>query len=184
MTNRSFESAIYEIIKDKSKNDFNSYCYSIDLFIIKEPGFAEKFPEEIRYYSAHQKRWSGKLREIKYTNDLGVKEMLSKTLTLSKRYLGKNSYFEIKPNNIRSFSLPSKNDRLNVILEKAGEFIQEIFPEIENNLNFKAESQIIKSNMIQGKIDWNATILESVHTGSSSPTLFTCLRNESSFDIA
>ena len=184
MTNRSFESAIYEIIKDKSKNDFNSYCYSIDLFIIKEPGFAEKFPEEILYYSAHQKRWSGKLREIKYTNDLGVKEMLSRTLLLSKRYLGKNSYFEIKPNNIRSFSLPSKNDRLNVILEKADELIQEIFPEIENNLDFKAESQIIKSNMIQGKIDWNTTILESVHTGSSSPTLFTCLRNETSFDLA
>ena len=183
MTNRSFESALYEIIKDKSPEDLNSYSTSMELFKIQEAGFAEKFPEEILYYSAHKKRWSGKLREIKYTNDLGVKDMLSRTLLLSKRYLGKNSYFEIKPNNIRSFSLPSKNDRLNVILEKAEEFILKIFPVIENNLNFKAESQIIKSNMIQGKIDWNTTILESVHTGSSSPTLFTCLRNETSFDL-
>ena len=84
---------LYEIIKDKSPEDLNSYSTSMELFKIQEAGFAEKFPEEILYYSAHKKRWSGKLREIKYTNDLGVKDMLSRTLLLSKRYLGKNSLF-------------------------------------------------------------------------------------------
>jgi hypothetical protein len=182
MTNLSFESFINSKTDGLEKSYFTSYAGNIGFFDFQFPDFKKKFPKEFEVYKNNSKSWSAKLRELKHTKELGVKQMLTKTFTLSRRYLKKNDYFIINPKTSASFSLPSKGDQLNLILEKAEEYLVEIFPQIEQKLEFEGNTKTINTKSIRGKINWSKTLLKTINSGTKFPTLFTCTINESTFD--
>ena len=181
MLKKEFYLEITEIVKKSNKEEFGRLASSVEYFKSKYKELSEKFKGDISLKSDH-KKWSGFLREIRFSQDLGIPYMYKRTMQLSLRFTNKiDEFFRIE-SEIGSFTLPTRLDKFLKIALIAEEFVHEIIPSIENNINFKSEMIIENNQTIRGTIDWNSTILNSAQRGEQYPTQFTCLINQDNFE--
>jgi len=182
MLKKKFRAEIVRISNETKKDkEFNRLASTLEYFKAKFPDITEKFSKEIAEISDH-KTWSGYLREIRFWQKLGVPYMYKRTMQLSLRFTNKiDKLFKIE-SDIGSFTLPTRLDKFLKVALIAKEFVHEIFPNIENNINFKSEMLVENNHTIRGTIDWNSTILSSLQRGEDHPTQFTCLINQDNFE--
>ena len=185
MASSNFENFIAQAVQYLRHDEppFTSYVESCEFFVLKHKEGSEKFQGKWKYYqkSDNTEKWKRLVRKILNSNSLGVKEMSATVILLSNRHLVRDEYFKIEHEN-GTFTLPNKIDELNKILEMIKEFLYEIFPSIDDNLNFRSSSHTEHRNIIRGKIDWNRTLTQSMNLGHKTPMVFTCLLNETNFE--
>ena len=183
MVSSNFEKFISESVKGVNINsdEFGVYCKSYNYFKLQNKDGSEKFQKQWEYYRKNPKKWEAKIRKIKNFDEIGVKEMFQKIILLSNRHQVRDEYFKIEYET-GTFTLPNKIDELNKILEMIEKFLHEIFPDIDNNLNFRSSSHTEERNIIRGKIDWNRTLIQPINLGHKTPMVFTCLLNETNFE--
>lgn len=185
MASSNFENFIAHAVKNLrlDKPPFTSYVESCELFVLKNKEGSEKFQGKWNYYQKadNAEKWKRLVRKIRNSKELGVKEMSATVILLSNRHLVRDEYFKIEHEN-GTFTLPSKIDELNKILEMINEFLYDIFPSIDDNLNFRSSSHTEHRNIIRGKIDWNRTLTQPMNLGHKTPMMFTCLLNETNFE--
>jgi len=182
MSDKEFRSEIIRVVKNTTnKEEFGRLCSSVHYFKSQFPEIAKKFEIEIEKISDH-KKWAGFLREIRFSEDLGIPYMYKRTMQLCLRFTNKYDEFFRIDSEAGSFTLPTRLDKFLKIALIASDFTHKIFPSIENNINFKPESVIESTNTVRGTINWNSTILSSLQKGEEHPTQFTCLINQSNFE--
>jgi len=181
-SNRDLQPILYKIIKDIDEDEFNSICASFEYFSWKYSDIIEKYPSEFSVFQKHRTTWKNQLREIKNWNELGVETMNKRLLQLCIRYLPKeNDFFRID-SEIGSFTLPTRLDVLNKISLLARELVYDIFPRIENHINFKGEVKLEESRQVRGNINWSQTIVKSINRGEEYPLMFSCSINKIDFE--
>ncbi len=185
MSDKEFRSELVKIIQNvrEDEDEFGRLASSIHYFKAKFPEISKKFQEEIAKVSEH-KTWNGFLREINFWEKLGVPQMYRRTMLLSMRFTNKSEEFFKIGSDMGSYTLPTKLDKFLKMALVAEEFVYDIFPRIENNINFKSESIIESSETIRGTINWNKTILNSLKTGEVHPRQFTCVINQNDFETS
>ena len=182
MSDKLFRSEIIKIIQNLGDDDeFGRLAGSLRYFKLQYKEFSKKYEKEIEKVSDH-KTWSGFLREIKFWETLGVPQMYRRTMLLSMRFTNKNDEFFKIDSEIGSYTLPTKLDKFLKMALVAEEFVYDILPRIENNINFKSESIIESTETIRGTINWNKTILNSLKVGEKFPRQFTCVVNQNDFE--
>ena len=181
MSKKEFDSEISDIVLTLNKDEFNRISGSVEYFKVKYKELSEKFKDEISEKSDH-KKWSGFLRSFKFWHALGVPFMYKRTMQLSLRFTNKYEEFFKIESEIGSFTLPTRLDKFLKISLLAEEFVHEIFPSIENNINFQSEMIVGNDHTIRGTVDWNSTIRNSLQRGDKHPTQFTCLTNQNNFE--
>jgi hypothetical protein len=183
MLKKEFNSEISEVVLKSNKDEFSRLAGSVEYFKSKHKELSEKYQEEIEQKSDH-KKWSSFLRGFRFWQDLGIPYMYKRTMQLSLRFTNKyDEFFKIE-SEIGSFTLPTRLDKFLKISLIAKEFVHEIYPSIEKNINFKSEMIVETNQTIQGTVDWNGTILNSLQRGESHPTQFTCLINQNNFETS
>ena len=185
MTHRKdIHTAVSASIQNLENKEFVSIVESFDFFSFKFPDLIKEFPKEFEKFKNGGNEWKAFLREIKFWNEVGVEEMNRRLLQLCQRYIPKGEQFFRFENEIGTFTLPTRLDRLNKISLLAKEFVYDVFPRIESNLNFRVGMSSVVSNTIRGKINWPNTITQSINRGEKFPTAFSCDENETNFDTS
>lgn len=181
MSKKDVYSSVSAIIKNLTDSEFESIRNNYEFFAFKNPQLIEEFSGEFDRIK-DGKKWSAFLREIRFWNKVGVEPMNRRLLQLCLRYAPKGSEFFRFDNEIGSFTLPTRIDKLNKLSLLAKELVFDIFPRIEGHMNFKTEMETENLKVIRGKIDWNSTILQSVNRGEKFPLSFTCVIERTNFD--
>jgi len=181
MPRSEFRTAVVEIVKSISKNEFDKLKDSPDYFAYIHPQITEKFVDDFNEVKG-KKTWSNFLREIRFWEDLGIPYMYKRIMQLCLRFTKKHKEFFKINSEMGSFTLPTRLDKLLKIALVANEFVYDIIPRIENHINFKSDSVIESAETIRGTIDWNKTILSSLNKGQEHPTQFTCIINQTNFE--
>jgi hypothetical protein len=180
--NKDIYPTISAIIKELDKNEVESIRRTIDYFVFKYPDIISQFPNEFEIFKNNAKKWSSFVREIVIWNDLSIEEMNRRLLRLCLRYLTKDQEFFKIEDEVGTYTLPTRIDKLNKLSLIAKELIFDIFPSIENHLNFSSNLELHNLSDIRGTIDWNSTILTAVSRGEKTPMQFVCHQNEIKFN--
>lgn len=181
MSKKDIYRAVNEIIQNLTDSEFESIRNNYEFFAFKNPQLIEEFSGEFERVR-DSKKWSAFLREIRFWSEVGVEQMNKRLLQLCLRYAPKGKEFFRFDNEIGSFTLPTRIDKLNKLSLLAKELVFDIFPRIEGHMNFKTEMESENLKIIRGKIDWNSTILQSVNRGEKFPLSFTCVTDRTNFD--
>jgi len=178
---RDVYTVVSDVLKELPESELEG-IKSCTYFCFKFPELEKEFEVDFQRFKLHEKIWKSFLREIRFWGEVGVEYMNKRLLQLSLRYISKEKNFFKIENEVGSFTLPSRIDRLNKISLLSKELIYDIFPRIESHINFKADIVSQESKTIKGKIDWNRTILNSINRGEKFPLQFTCITTETNFD--
>ena len=183
MSDKQFRAEVVKIIENvkDNKNEFGQLASSTHYFKSRYPEISKQFKDEISKLDDH-KTWSGFFREIRFWNELGVPQMYRRTMLLSMRLASKTDEFFKIDSDIGSYTLPTKLGKFLKMALVAKDFVYDIYPRIENNINFKSESIIETSDTIRGTINWTRTITNSVKRGDKHPTQFACIINQNDFE--
>ena len=177
---RDIRTAIADIIEGCSKREFEA-LQEREYFNFRHPQIAKEFASDIARITKSGAKWGEFLREIRFWNIVGVEHMSRRLLQLSLRYMTRGQQFFYFNNEIGSFTIPTRIDRLNKISLLANELLFDIFPRIEGHLNFETGSEIERAETIRGTINWNKTILDSAHHGQKFPLRFSCIVERTHF---
>ena len=180
MSKKEFNSKISHIVQKSNNTEF-ARILSLEYFKAIYGDQFEKFKDEISEKS-DPKKWSSFLRTFRFWDKLGIPFMYKRTMQLSLRFTNKYEEFFKIESEIGSFTLPTRLDKFLKVSLIAKEFVHEIFPSIENNINFQSEMIVENDHTIRGTVDWNSTILNSLQRGDKHPTQFTCLTNQNNFE--
>lgn len=181
MSRNDIYTAVSGLIKNLTDSEFESIRNNFEFFAFKNPQLIQEFSGEFERIK-DGKKWSAFLREIKFWNLVGVEQMNKRLLQLCLRYAPKGKEFFRFDNEIGSFTLPTRIDKLNKLSLLAKELVLDIFPRIEGHMNFITEMESEDLKVIRGKIDWNSTILKSASRGEKFPLFFTCVTDQTNFD--
>lgn len=181
MSKKDLHTSISELIPTLTPTEFSNIESNFDYFSFKYPDFVKEFSKEIEKIKSAGK-WNEFLREIKFWKSVGVEPMNRRLLQLCLRYKSKVKEFIKIDNEIGAFTLPTRIDRLNKLSLLARELIFDIFPRIEDHINFKTEVKKEQTKILRGKIDWNTTILNSASRGEKFPLSFTCVIESQNFE--
>jgi hypothetical protein len=179
--NKDIYPTLSSIIKE-DKNELENIRRSVDYFLFKHPNIISQFPNEFENFKNNPKKWSGFVRELIIWNDLAIEEMNRRLLRLCLRYPAKDQEFFKIEDEIGTYTLPTRVDKLNKLSLLAKELVFDIFPSIENHLNFSSKLELYNLSDIRGTIDWNSTILTATSRGEKTPIQFVCHLNETKFD--
>ena len=178
---RDVYTAIAEIINDCSKHEFEALQVQ-KYFDIQHPQIIKEFASDISRIKKSGAKWGEFLREIHFWHTVGVEQMSRRLLQLSLRYMTKGQQFFNFNNEIGSFTIPTRIDRLNKISLLASELLFDIFPRIEGHLNVETGSEIEQAETVRGTINWNKTIRDSACRGQKFPLQFSCIVERTHFD--
>ena len=178
---RDIRTAIAEIIKDYTDREFEP-LQTRQYFDIQHPQIAKEFASDIVKIKQSGAKWGEFLREIRFWHTAGIEQMNRRLLQLSLLYMTKGQQFFNFNNEIGSFTIPTRIDRLNKISLLANELLFDIFPRIEGHLNFETGSEIEQAKTVRGTINWNKTILDSACHGQKFPLQFSCIVERTHFD--
>jgi len=181
MSNRDVYSVLAEIIEKCTDSEFES-IKNFEFFSFKYPELLEEFSSDFARIKGLGIKWNAFLREIKFWKEVGVEQMNRRLLQLCIRYIPQGQQFFKVENEIGSFTLPTRIDRLNKISLLAKDLLFDIFPRIESHVNFRAEIDVEETRAIKGTIDWNRTILNSINRGEKYPLQFSCITTQTKFD--
>lgn len=159
---------ISEIIRNASNEDFEYYVGSERSFFTQYPHLIEGYDN---YKIKRSESWSAILREIRLWKDLDLKYMYSRIMELTQDYKGNLDYFDIFTD-YGTYVVPDRITLLNKLLQLSRELLQEIYPKIEQSLNYESDTFSIDSPTIRGKIDWNRTLINTINKSSKFPTSF------------
>ena len=177
---RDVRTAIAEIIEDCSVREFEALSLR-EYFDIQHPQIAREFSSDITRIKQSGAKWGEFLREIRFWHTVGVEQMSRRVLQLSLQYMTKDQQFFNFKNEIGSFTIPTRIDRLNKISLLANKLLFDIFPRIEGQLNFETGSEIKQAKTVRGTINWNKTILDSACHGQKFPLQFSCIVERTHF---
>lgn len=176
--NSRFILDISEIVRNLSDNDFDEFAASENYFFQKFEHLKEPYQEHKLQRQENPRlsgeSWRAFLREIRLWKDLDLPHMYARIMQLAQDYKGNFEYFEISTDN-GVYVVPDRITLLNRLLQMSHLLLHEIYPKIEQSLNYESDSDVIDSPIIKGKIDWNKTILNTVNKSQKYPTSFVSL---------
>lgn len=174
-----------EAIRRTSDDDFEKYNTSEYFFFSQYPHLKDE------YYSYKQQRikdskykdetWSAFVREIRLWHDLDLPYMYSRIMELAQNYKGNFDYFDIKTD-YGVYVVPDRITLLNKLLNLSYELLHEIYPKIEQSLNYESDIDRLESATIHGKVDWNQTIINAVNQSLKHPISFVSVIPTQDFD--
>jgi len=159
---------ISEIIRNASDEDFEYYLSSERSFFTQYSHLREGYDE---YKTIRSEPWSAILREIRLWKDLDLRYMYSRIMELTQDYKGNFDYFEILTD-YGTYVVPDRITLLNKLLQLSREILHEIYPKIEQSLNYESDTFSVDSPTIRGKIDWNTTLINTINKSMKFPTSF------------
>jgi len=181
MSSRDVYSALAEIIEKCTDSEFEG-IKNFEFFSFKYPELVQEFSSDFTRIKSLGIKWNAFLREIKFWKEVGVEQMNRRLLQLCIRYIPQGQQFFKIENEIGSFTLPTRIDRLNKISLLAKDLLFDIYPRIESHVNFRAEINVEETRTIKGTINWNRTILNSINRGEKYPLQFSCITTLTKFD--
>jgi len=169
---------ISEIIRNASDEDFEYYVASERSFFSDYQHLSEGYSE---YKIKRPEPWSAILREIRLWKDLDLRYMYSRIMELTQEYKGNFDYFEIMTD-YGVYVIPDRITLLNKLLQLSRELLHEIYPKIEQSLNYESDSFSVDSPIIRGKIDWNTTLTNTINKSQKFPVSFVSIVPTQEFD--
>ncbi len=171
---------ISEIIRKASDEDFEYYRANERSFFIDYPHLREGYDE---YKTIRSEPWNAILREIRLWKDLNLRYMYSRIMELTQEYKGNFDYFEIKTD-YGVYVIPDRITLLNKLLQLSRELLHEIYPKIEQSLNYESDVFSVDSPTIRGKIDWNTTLTNTINRSQKFPVSFVSIVPTQEFDTS
>ncbi len=159
---------ISEIIRKASDEDFEYYLIDERSFFRDYAHLREGYDE---YKTKRPESWSAILREIRLWKDLDLRYMYSRIMELTQDYKGNFDYFEILTD-YGVYVVPDRITLLNKLLQLSRELLNEIYPTIEQSLNYESDTLSVDSPTIRGKIDWNTTLTNTINKSLKFPISF------------
>ena len=178
---RDIYTAIAEVVKHCTDSEFED-LQSYDRFVHHHKQIAEELAPDIERIKKSGIKWGAFLREIRFWNTVGVELMSRRLLRLALQYMPKGQQFFNFNDEIGAFTIPTRTDRLNKISLLARELLLDIFPRIEDHLNFETRAEIEPTETVRGTVNWDSTILNSVRKGQKFPLQFSCIVERAHFE--
>ena len=178
---RDIYTAIAEVVKHCTDSEFED-LQPYDRFVHHHKQIAEEFAQDIERIKKSGIKWEAFLREIRFWNTVGVEPMSRRLLRLALRYMPEGQQFFNFNDEIGAFTIPTRTDRLNKISLLARELLFDIFPRIEDHLNFETGAEGELAETVHGTVNWDRTILNSVRRGQKFPLQFSCIVERTHFE--
>jgi hypothetical protein len=178
MTQTDFILELAEIVRTISDKDFDNYREKEDFFFSKFPHLKDEY---IKYNKQHKQPWHTLLREIRYWKELDLSYMYPRIMQLAQEFKGNLEYFEIETD-YGTYIIPDRILILTKLEYLSHKLINDIYPQIEQSLNYESNFIKINQQSINGKIDWHETILNAVNQSLKHPISFTNLIPTQEFD--
>jgi len=127
--------------------------------------------------------WEGLVRDALFYTKNDVRYMYDRTMQIVRRFKEvMGEYFQVK-NPFGTYLIPDRLSDFNRLFSLYGDFFDNIYPGIINELNITTLALERNTSHLRGKIDWNKTILNNMSTCKPNiPLNFVTLISESSLD--
>ena len=184
MPKPTYASELFSLLENASFEDKETWYLFYKNFAEKNKDFCEKHSKDLEKYVGQKKQtdWHNHLRMIRYWNDGSVTEMMTQINTLwdlfgLKKWIGVNEEG-------KTFSYPDELAKLTKILKEGKNLVQNIFPEILNNLTSKHTTRIKETENFSGNIDWGKTINRNIGEGMITPIRFVTKSHDKIFETS
>jgi hypothetical protein len=184
MGKKTYQQELFSLLDNASDEEIQTWFLFYKIFEKDNIDFCNKYSKELEEFKKNSKTesWKNHLRMIQHWNSGGVSEMMIQLDFLwTKLELKK----WIKVNNEgRTFSYPNKITMVTKILREGKNLVQNIFPEILNNLTSKHSIKIKETENYSGSVDWEKTIKHNISRGMVIPTKFVTKSHKKIFDTS
>jgi len=184
MIKRTYASELFSLLDNASSEDMEAWSLFYRYFARDNKDFCKKYFKELEEYVeiGKPKKWRNHLRMIRYWNDGSVTQMMTQLDSLWEMF-GLKKLITINDEG-KTFSYPDEIAMVTKILREGKNMIQNIFPEILNNLTSKHSIRIKETEKYSGNVDWGKTINHSIRGGMVIPTRFVTKSHEKVFETS
>jgi len=183
MDKKSYQNELFLLIKNSTERELDNWNSYFENFEETNLEFCKKYSKELEEYRNNPKsqKWRQHLRMISVWEEGGISEMNEDLEFLLKKHSFPIKKFRI--NSIKGkYFYPNKITMVTKILRTGNDLIQNIFPEILNNLNSTHAIKISETQSYSGNIDWKKTMDYNISKGMTVPTTFVTRSHEKVFD--
>ena len=184
MLKRTYASELFLLLENASFEDKETWSLFYKNFAEKNKDFCKKYSKDLEKYVGQKKpnKWRTHLRMIRYWNDGSVTEMMTQINTLWDMF-GLKKWIAVNEEG-KTFSYPDELAKITKILKEGNNLVQNIFPEILNNLTSKHATRIKETGNFSGNIDWGKTINRNIRGGMVTPIRFVTKSHDKIFETA
>jgi hypothetical protein len=184
MRKKTYQDELFLLLKNSTTRKYNNWESYFENFEEDNLEFCKKYPKDLdkfRDRDQDDEGWKHHIRMIKVWKEAGITEM-----NADLDFLFSKHSFPIKKFKINSISgnyfYPNKITMVTKILRTGNDLIQNVFPEILNNLNSTHAITSSETQSYSGNIDWANTIRYNVSKGMVVPTTFVTTSHQKIFE--
>ena len=187
MSKPTYSSELFSLLENASSEDYETWSLFYKNFAEKNKDFCEKYSKDLEKYVELDKqkkpnKWRFHLRMIRFWNNGSVTEMMRQINTLWDMF-GLKKWIVVNEEG-KTFSYPDELAKITKILKEGNNLVQNIFPEILNNLTSKHATRIKETGNFSGNIDWGKTINRNIREGMITPIRFVTKSHDKIFETS
>jgi len=184
MRKKTYQDELFLLLKDSTTRKYDNWESYFENFEEDNLEFCKKYSQDLakfRDLPPESKSWKRHIRMIKVWKEAGITEM-NEDLDL---LFSKHS-FPVKKFKINSiggnYFYPNKITMVTRILRTGNDLIQNVFPEILNNLNSTHAITSSETQSYSGNVDWGNTIRYNISKGMVVPITFVTKSHQKIFE--
>ena len=184
MRKKTYQDELFLLLKNSTTRKYDNWESYFENFEEDNLEFCKKYSQylgKFRDLPSDDESWKHHIRMIKVWREAGITEMNEDLDLLLSKHSFPVQKFKINSNG-GNYSYPNKITMVTKILRTGNNLIQNVFPEILNNLNSTHAITSSKTQSYSGNVDWENTIRHNVSKGMVVPITFVTTSHQKIFE--